>query len=261
MKKDRSLFITAVAVLVVHAVFLTWIVVNPSWKVTSYQPKKKLVAKTIKLKPKEVSEEIVAASDSVIEKKEAEKTSPLPVLEPNPSPNPSPKPKIEAKAKPKPKPKTEAKAKPKPKSSPKKEDPRPKKTEDPDKRKKLLTKAQESIAKIASSHDKIDPKPKVEKSTVGITSLDTLSVEEIGYKDELAMKLKQSLTLPEEGEVQIKLTLTRTGKVTKVLIMAAKSDKNKMYIETNLPKLTFPPFGKYFGSSDQFTFQLTLTNE
>jgi hypothetical protein len=88
-----------------------------------------------------------------------------------------------------------------------------------------------------------------------------LSPQEKTYYDELIYRLKLALKLPEYGEVKLKLTLTRIGKVIKVAVTSAKSRKNREYIEKMLPQISFPRFGNNFSSDKDHTFHLNLSNE
>lgn len=142
--------------------------------------------------------------------------------------------------------------------------------------KELLAQAQEKIAKIAQSRDKVSPSKLLEGTApalpTAITSLqiDAFSIDggtsslsdgEITYRDELAGRLKLLLRLPEYGEVKIKLTLECAGKVVKVVVVSAESAANRKHIEKMLPSLTFPSFGAHFGDAQQYTFSITLSNE
>ena len=77
----------------------------------------------------------------------------------------------------------------------------------------------------------------VPKAPTAITSLHIdampgvsfLNSKEIGYRDELAKRLKLLLKLPEYGEVKIKLTLQRSGKVLKVGSISRKRKQQKSY--------------------------------
>ena len=142
-------------------------------------------------------------------------------------------------------------------------------------RQTLLAQAQERIAKIPQGSDKLStgktPTQISQSEPRGVTSLqiDTLSEEsgirlgdhEVSYRDELANRLKLLLRLPEYGEVKVKLTIERSGKIAKVLIISSESSANRKYIEKTLPGLTFPQFGTRFGDVDQYTFSITLGNE
>jgi outer membrane biosynthesis protein TonB len=86
-------------------------------------------------------------------------------------------------------------------------------------------------------------------------------VREVNYRDKIAAHLKKALKLPEYGEVTVKLTLDRSGKVVKVESVKSESTKNKAFIERALPTLVLPPFGKEFSDLSQQTFLITLEND
>jgi hypothetical protein len=143
------------------------------------------------------------------------------------------------------------------------------------KKRELLAAAKESIAKIDQTRNKAMIKCSSEASISSITAPigalqidalpmlegETLSKQEIGYRDELAHRLKLLLRLPEFGEVKMKLTLLRTGKVSKIEITNAENQANRSYVERILPSLAFPPFGDQFNDQSQYTFLITLRNE
>lgn len=139
----------------------------------------------------------------------------------------------------------------------------------------LIAQAKENIAKIGQSRD---------KGTVAATSglpegpsigrleslhIDALPIDngvkftpqESNYRDELASRLKLLLSLPEFGEVRLKLTLDRNGKVTKFEVIKAENSANRKYVEKAVPGLKLPPFGNNFGNSETYTFNITLKNE
>jgi colicin import membrane protein len=197
----------------------------------------------------------------------------------------SPKPKASSPPK-----KKKEKAVPKKKTPPpvsKKETPPKKKPETPkpqeakttakapaiDKKKQaLLAKAQESIAKIQASGDKIGSSKAAKRgelkvpqfqSTALVANADAepLSGGEIGYRDELASRLQLMLKMPEAGQVKLKLTLNRQGKFVKLTIVTAESLANRKYIEKTVPTMAFPAFGNQFGSAADYTFSITLNSD
>lgn len=143
------------------------------------------------------------------------------------------------------------------------------------KRRELLADAQKSIAKIDRVHDKLAATESsstaagiipaqidtLQVETLATESADTLSPREKSYYEELASRLKLLLRLPEFGEVRIKLTLDRSGKFLKVVVMSAESTKNRKYIEKTLPTLTYPSFGNNFNDQSEYTFIIALSNE
>ena len=141
---------------------------------------------------------------------------------------------------------------------------------------KLVSQAQERIAKIGTSRDKATAGKGTETALKSVPSAITslhvdalpvmqggppLSDREISYRDELAGRLKLMLRLPEYGDVKIKLTLDRSGKVASVVIVSSESAANRKYIEKTLPGMTFPAFGANFGSAAQYAFSITLSND
>jgi colicin import membrane protein len=146
---------------------------------------------------------------------------------------------------------------------------------DREKQQALLADAQERIANIGKNRDKIGSTAS-SKSTISggpksITSLEIdalwhasgpqLSDKEMSYIEEISGRMKLQLRMPQYGEVKIKLTLNRTGKVAKVFVLSAESNENKKYIEKTVPGLNFPPFGSQLGNVDEYTFTITLRNE
>lgn len=136
------------------------------------------------------------------------------------------------------------------------------------KQQELLAKAQESIAKIRRDGVTIDAKqradlkiPQLTLATVAADEASSLSMGEVSYRDELAGRLKLLLKLPEYGSVKLKLTLQRSGKVSKVAIVSAGSAQNRAYVEKLMPTLQFPPFGTQFGQDPEYTFTITLNND
>lgn len=147
----------------------------------------------------------------------------------------------------------------------------------------LLAKAKENLAKMSETRDKISqstassvklattPLPK-EVSHLQIDALPLgevgstaqageWGVKEISYRDEIVYRVKTALKFPDYGTVKIKLTLDRTGKVTKVETMQSESAKNKAYLERTLPTLQFSAFGQQFSGAAQYTFLITLHND
>lgn len=143
--------------------------------------------------------------------------------------------------------------------------------------KELLSRAQENIAKIGQTRDKISSTKissfaetaipgqlenlQIDALPVGSGVSAELSAKEISYRDEVAVRLKSALKLPDYGKVKLKLTLNRSGKVATVVIVNSENVQNKEYIEKTVPKLIFPPFGTRFGDASQFTFMVSLNND
>jgi len=152
------------------------------------------------------------------------------------------------KSKPKPKPRSRPNAKPK--AAVKKKSPA-------DARKKrLLAEAKKKLKGLDKGVATAAPATKIKlPEKVG-----NLSGKEARYRDELASRLELLLRLPEEGAVDVKLTLYRSGEVAKVVVAGALSRINREYVEKTLPGLKLPPFGQSFGSASEETFSITLTS-
>lgn len=287
-RHDPSLRIIIIAVLVLHLFFIIWIEYVTHWQPVLAAPKK-MAVHTVKLNPKPAP---VVVETAPPKPKEVAKPP-----EPAPKPEPKPEPKAEEKPAPPPKPKPAPKKnveKPKPvqKKSTPKPAPKPKKatpqktvaktTKEPPKvdvakealkkkQKELLSKAKDKMGKIstdkviasASAISAATPS-KIAALQIDSLTIDTptpLSSQEVAYRDELASRLKLLLKLPENGEVKLKLTLDRAGKVHKVKILNSKSNDNRAYIEKTLPLQKMPPFGNNFGSAPEYTFTITLTSD
>lgn len=153
--------------------------------------------------------------------------------------------------------------------------PAPKKNPPPQNRAKisdsLLKDLEESIAKIEKKSDKGASKtPALSRKSLAPIALqiDSPSSEfsnetkEGGdYTEILVDHLHQCLSLPDYGEVKIQLSLRQDGTVCKVVVLKAQSEKNKQYLESNLPPLKFPRFDGPYASKKEYTFILTFCNE
>ena len=79
-----------------------------------------------------------------------------------------------------------------------------------------------------------------------------------GYEAELIALLREHLHLPDQGSVRMKLTLRKDGSLVKLLVLKAESEKNRKYLEINLPQLRFPPPP---GSAKEECLVVTFYNE
>lgn len=131
----------------------------------------------------------------------------------------------------------------------------------------LLKELEESIAKIEGKRDNLYRKEKV--SAPPPLQIDNLKNRESSVREEgeaeyqltLVQCLHHSLNLPEFGEVKIQLTLKQDGTVEGVVVMKAESEKNRQYLQKNLPLLKFPQLSGPFSNKKQHTFILTFCNE
>lgn len=291
---DNSLKIIIPSVLLLHACALL-LLLTFSQEHPPLPLPKKLVVSSIKLKPvpkvlpkntpiaqtaplpqnKEIQEVKAEPKQEAKEAKKEEVVVQAPKVEKKPTPKkPPPKPK----AAPNPAPKPTVTKKPPEKTKPTKtpvaaaKPPTPKAPPLEQKQKELLSKAMEKIGKIDTASDKVIATGNLSKTlpkTLAALSIDSLSVEaapsmgfeELAYRDELAMRLKLQLKLPEYGEVKLKLKVERSGKVLDVNIVKSTSEKNSAFIKKTLPTLSMPPFGNQFKGESSYTFTITLSND
>lgn len=290
---DRSLSAIAISVILAHAALGAWLAWTGVTSPIPMRPRQRVAVQTISLNESKPVAELskshipeplleqpkIAAAEPVSEEAKPMNEAPKPIEEPikkeETLPGPIPQP-------PKPKAKTEPLRKESKKETLKKEpDKTPKKTSikkadpvvakkkempkpDPNliKKKELLTKAQERIAKIQTTSDKIstgnDPK-RSEKNFITLNEGGG-GERENSYREEIASRLKLQLSLPEYGEVKIKLTLNRLGRVEKVTIVSSESSMNREFVEKMLPAMMFPAFGTNFEKAQTYTFTITLGN-
>jgi colicin import membrane protein len=209
----------------------------------------------------------VVTLDSPAKRRMAVQTVQLEPPPPKPKPRaiaPVPKPrkpiaKVQ-KPKLKPKPKPRSKPKPKPKAKPRVEPQRNREREE------LLRQVEQSLEKIETVAHNVRTETQAERSP---PSLEPLHIDQskstekdsAPFRNELVRRLQLLLRLPDYGEVQMKLTLDRSGKVANLLIVSSQSPANQAYVEKTLPTLAFAKFGRLFPKELTHTFSLTLQNE
>ncbi len=126
-----------------------------------------------------------------------------------------------------------------------------------------------SIAKIEGKKQNLSQKQQPSRSQaftpiqLDIDSADTGPAVDFDsdYPNLMIGYLHQSLHLPEFGEVKIQLTLRQDGSVAKLVVLNTESEKNKRYLEGNLPRLKLPSFNGSFAQKKEHTFVLTFCNE
>jgi colicin import membrane protein len=262
----------------VHILFISWIILTPSITQILTPSSSKLKVKTISLNrvhpmaPTEVNEVKEEKMPDVIpiSQKDSPPAALLPESLPQKIKEPPPVKKNQIPPTPKVV-KTQANKKkvivpPKPiaKASKKKQSP-----PIPSYSKELLAQAQESLAKIQPTSDNGSTTHISQSASLRIPELKSTPVSlngemsqvEQSYREELSNRIRERLRLPEFGEVQVKLTLERSGKVLAVEVVKAESQMNKIYVNETFPSVVFPSFGNRFGAQSQYTFRMTLANE
>jgi len=227
-----------------HAILALWLINQKSPPVI----KKPLLVKTIELKPTAPS--IKETKAPAFRSNKAPKASPS-------TPSPAPKKKeIQAPIK---KTKPVAKKTETQKTLPTPSKPKPKSPSTEKQWKELEERIAKIEAKRATMTNKSDWKApqKVEVSSP------TASLEKEGkqesYADFLISYLQHHLQLPDIGEVKIQVYVDRNGNLEKMTVIQAESEKNKRYLQAQLPKMTFPPLEGETLSSQSFI--LTFCHE
>ena len=224
---DRVLGAIVLAVILSHIFFMLWLAMQASYT-TPQMPARRVIVKTINLQPKQ-------------SQAQQKPTAPAP---------------------------TQSAAKKEAPKVVKKEVAKPKKEEKPVPSKESISKIQENLSKINTK--KLQDIPVVDipanlmaLEVENLADLDDASASsaETHYRDELARRLRIYLTLPERGEVVVKLTVGRSGNVLKLTIVSAANQANRKYVEKMVPGLAFSPFGTYFGGETQHTFTIALRSE
>lgn len=129
------------------------------------------------------------------------------------------------------------------------------------------SKKRDLLNELAKAFDPIEPTPPPNStlttpSRISSLDIDTVEKEIKGnYPILLASTLKNTLELPEVGEVKLELTVRRSGQVMKVRVLHAASEKNRRYLEINLPQMALPPFDEEMKQETSHTFILTFCNE
>lgn len=132
-----------------------------------------------------------------------------------------------------------------------------------------IAQARANLKKI--SHDPLSAtsnQPSSSTATPSLSGIDlgraassSYAKVEQSYEEILAARLKMLLTLPDYGDVKVKLTIERSGGVVSATVLRSESADNRTYVENILPTLRLPPFGKNFGVEPQHTFQIVLSND
>jgi type IV secretory pathway VirB10-like protein len=135
-------------------------------------------------------------------------------------------------------------------------------------REKHLKELQERIAKIEAKNDRIPIKSELAvPTTLTLSSQQTpkeATPDKSSLNDEditasLIGYLQGFLNLPEIGEVQIQIALQKNGSVETMKVIRTDSEKNRKYLEEQLPKLSFPQ--AYLNGSSSRSFLLTFCNK
>ncbi|MCK4935047.1 MAG: hypothetical protein KAR79_05620 [Simkaniaceae bacterium] len=153
--------------------------------------------------------------------------------------------------------------------------PPPKQKKAPEKKTKTSTKNQQMLTQLTKKISKMETPKKLEGSAAPLsipTKIDLLTIdseednnetfeESAAYLSLLVSELKKSLLLPEFGSVKVELSISDTGSVINVNILASKSEMNKIYLEKEIPLLIFPKKEKKALNKNSQTFIFTFCND
>jgi outer membrane biosynthesis protein TonB len=274
-KRDPVRGFICLTVVSAHLCFLLTLVFF-GHSLTSKPKLKKLVVKTVTVSPKPAKLTTTpkkATPPRTAPSEAKKKTNP-----PQSAKTPASPPKQTAKTKPKPESKQiPSKSNPKPTLSKQKEKvaaapPPVKKKPAAQPPEDLLKELEEKIAKIETKRDKSTIKSelsvpqKIEQQMAYASSSSQSSSSELeedhdDYVSFLVGYLQEHLQLPDFGEVKIQISLRSDGSVEALRVIKTESEKNKKYLEENLPKLKFPSFSLKKNASSTQTFILTFCNE
>ncbi|HEX2583453.1 MAG TPA: hypothetical protein VHL30_04990 [Chlamydiales bacterium] len=115
----------------------------------------------------------------------------------------------------------------------------------PQKKAPVPTAAQDHLlAEIEKNLESFTANPApVKKTNIAIPTLNTqpqTQPTEPFAVEQIAALLQEYLELPEFGEVKIKLSINPNGRLEKLEILEAKSEKNAEFLKKRLPELPFP---------------------
>lgn len=129
-----------------------------------------------------------------------------------------------------------------------------------DQKKQLVSLMKQGLATLNKTDNVLKKAPSSSSLNADLNAVSSFLAESFSiYQDELIAYLKHRLELPENGNVSLQLTLTAQGKVARIKILSSTSEKNRSYVEKELPPLAFPPFGDRLKGEKEHTFPVTLT--
>jgi hypothetical protein len=134
-------------------------------------------------------------------------------------------------------------------------------------KKAMLAKAKEALAKASTATKSVSTATASE--TIELPAIQALAteaefgvaLEDVSYENKLTYALQNQLTLPERGKVSVQLTITRLGKIVKILVVSSESERNRRYIESQLPYIIVYPFDSDMGDAVEKTFHIILSHK
>ncbi len=113
----------------------------------------------------------------------------------------------------------------------------PKKTEPPE---KMWNEIDQALAKIEKKSYPVSKQPLSLPKPIAFLEPEKNEAGDDSAVSHLMGFLHDTLHLPEVGEVKIEITVSKNGRVAKVVILRSESQKNKLYLQEHLPLLQLP---------------------
>ena len=119
-----------------------------------------------------------------------------------------------------------------------------------------------SAPEIRKTAPDIKLPPVLETQCVSATVDEDIATEPVAssYQLRLIETLQSYLQLPEIGEVRVRIALSAPGKLDKVEILDAKSEKNARWLKSQLPLLELPYFADFGIVDGVLNFTITFRN-
>lgn len=166
------------------------------------------------------------------------------------------------KAKPTPKPQPKPKVLPKPKVALKPAPAQPKAAPKPAVAKPTVAPKPVAVKNVVQK-PKPQPRPSSPPLVAPPAPIKNLSIDQEKVDESLKKiveVMQTHLQLPEFGKVKLKLTLLADGSVKDIVVYDQESTANKVYLETHLKELNFPPLEQGAFKKDEETFNITFCN-
>lgn len=118
----------------------------------------------------------------------------------------------------------------------KKEEP-PKRLEPPE---KIWSEIDQALAKIEKKSYPVAKQPIQVPRPVTFLDFERSELDESDAVSNLMGFLRETLRLPEVGEVKMEIMVKKDGTIGKVVVLRSESQKNKLYLQEHLPLLQLP---------------------
>ncbi len=111
----------------------------------------------------------------------------------------------------------------------------------------LAQQLEESIAKIEQKQDNLWigkqqlPKPALEPVHIDVSAY---TEDATSFGESAVAYLQERLQLPDCGDVRVEITIATNGRVVRMVVLESESEKNKRYLEKQLPLVRFPVLHK-----------------